>query len=141
MACFAQLDENNIVIQVISVHNNEVPNEEAGITFCKSLYGQNTIWKQGSYNTKGGIYYNPDGTFASDQSKAFRKNHPSIESTYDEVRDAFIPKKTSTNRVFDEFSCTWRPNEATKPPKESLPEGAIDWMWSDKNNGEWIPLP
>jgi len=137
MACFAQLDENNIVIQVISVHNNEVPNEEAGITFCKSLYGQNTNWKQGSYNTKCGIYHNPDGTVASDQSKAFRKNHPSMDSIYDEVRDAFIPKKASENRVFDEVTCTWRPNEATKPSKELLPEGVADWVWKDTNGGEW----
>lgn len=140
MACFAELDENNVVLRVLSIHNNEASTEEAGIQFCKSLYGQNTNWKQGSYNTKNGIYHNPDETVASDQSKAFRKNHPSIDSIYDEVRNAFIPKKASANRIFDEFSCTWKIPEATKPPKESLPEGAIDWVWSDKNNGEWIVL-
>lgn len=49
-------------------------------------------------------------------------------------------QKASLNRVFDEFSCTWKENEATKPSNESLPEGAIGWVWSDKNDGEWIVL-
>ena len=49
MAHFAQLDENNTVIQVIVVHNNELimdgqENETKGILFCKSLYGEETRW-------------------------------------------------------------------------------------------------
>ena len=50
MAHFAQLDKNNLVTQVIVVHNNEVPDEATGILFCKSLYGENTEWVQTSYN-------------------------------------------------------------------------------------------
>lgn len=49
MAHFARL-ENNTVIEVIVVHNNEVPDEVTGITFCKSLYGEDTEWVQTSYN-------------------------------------------------------------------------------------------
>ena len=55
MAHFAQLDENNVVIQVIVVHNNEllvdgVENEAQGVAFCQSLFGENTRWVQTSYN-------------------------------------------------------------------------------------------
>jgi hypothetical protein len=69
MAHFAQLDENNVVTQVIVVHNNElleskqmtinedgtvkvayVESEQKGIDFCKSLYGADTRWVQTSYN-------------------------------------------------------------------------------------------
>lgn len=69
MAHFAELDENNVVLQVIVVHNNElveskettvnpdgsvsvsvVESEQKGIDFCKSLFGQNTNWVQTSYN-------------------------------------------------------------------------------------------
>lgn len=56
MAHFAQLDENNFVINVIVVHNNVIENlpfpdsEPIGVLFCKNLYGKNTIWKQTSYN-------------------------------------------------------------------------------------------
>lgn len=69
MAHFAQLDENNVVTQVIVVHNNElvgdkqatvnndgtisvayVELEQRGIDFCKSLYGADTRWAQTSYS-------------------------------------------------------------------------------------------
>jgi len=79
MAHFAQLDENNIVTQVISV-NNEVVNhlsfpqsEPIGVEFCKSLLGQDTNWKQTSYNNK------------------FRGRFAGIGYSYDPVKDEFNP--------------------------------------------------
>ena len=63
MAHFAQLDDNNVVIQVIVVHNNELidetgaESEEQGIEFCKSLFGEDTRWVQTSYSGNfRGIY-------------------------------------------------------------------------------------
>ncbi len=55
MAHFAQLDDNNIATQVIVVANAEllldgVESEVKGISFCKSLFGEDTKWKQTSYN-------------------------------------------------------------------------------------------
>lgn len=56
MAHFAQLDENNIVQQVIVVNNDVIDNlpfpdsEPVGIEFCQSLYGNDTVWVQTSYN-------------------------------------------------------------------------------------------
>ena len=56
MAHFAQLDDNNVVINIIVVHNNELLDqdgnevEQKGIDFCKSLFGQDTEWVQTSYN-------------------------------------------------------------------------------------------
>jgi hypothetical protein len=48
MAHFAQLDENNTVIQVIVVHNNELldngtESESKGILFCQSIFGIDTV--------------------------------------------------------------------------------------------------
>lgn len=70
MAHFAKLDENNVVTEVIVVHNNElmengVESEAKGISFCKSLFGQDTRWVQTSYNgnfrgTYAGIGYTFD---------------------------------------------------------------------------------
>ena len=66
MAHFARI-ENNIVCQV-TVINNEVlenkpfPESEAiGITFCKSLYGENTEWLQTSYNNNFRVRYASPG--------------------------------------------------------------------------------
>jgi len=54
VAHFAELDENNIVTQVLVVHNNEllvdgVETEIKGIDFLESLFGHRN-WKQTSYN-------------------------------------------------------------------------------------------
>ena len=56
MAHFAQLDDNNVVIQVIVVSNDDcsdgsgTESESIGVAFCLKLLGANTNWKQTSYN-------------------------------------------------------------------------------------------
>jgi 2-polyprenyl-3-methyl-5-hydroxy-6-metoxy-1,4-benzoquinol methylase len=64
---FAQLDDANVVQQVICVSEADAPTEEAGVAFCRRLFGQNTKWKQTSYNGEFrlryagvGYYYNPE---------------------------------------------------------------------------------
>lgn len=55
MAHFARIQDNT-VREVIVVSNdvitdsNGVEQEQLGIDFCKSLYGQDTEWVQTSYN-------------------------------------------------------------------------------------------
>jgi len=104
MASFAKIGLNNKVIAVISVNNevlkdsNGVEREDLGIQFLNELYGW-PIWKQTSYNTAAGIHLN-GGT-------PFRKNHASIGATYDEDRDAFIPKKPFNSWVLNEQTCNW----------------------------------
>jgi len=88
MATFAKIGLNNKVIEVLSVHNNElkdsngVEQENIGIDFLTKLTGW-PIWKQTSYNTIGGVH-KLGGT-------PLRKNFAGIGHTYDEGRDAFIP--------------------------------------------------
>ena len=77
MAHFAELDENNVVLQVIVVHNNELmdtdgtENEAKGVQFCNSLFGHNN-WIQTSYNAN------------------MRKQFAGIGYTYDDVNDVFV---------------------------------------------------
>lgn len=108
MAHFAELDSNNIVLRVLVIDNsmlidqqgNEV--EQLGINFLKSLFGQETIWVQTSYN--GNI----------------RKNYAGIGYTYDPNRDAFIsPKPEGEGWVLDEETCKWR-----NPELEAAQEAA-----------------
>jgi hypothetical protein len=70
MAHFAELDNNNIVLRVIVIDNdvthaeNGVEQEELGIAYCKSLFGENTNWVQTSYNNNfRGIYASPGWTW------------------------------------------------------------------------------
>jgi hypothetical protein len=92
MASFAKIGLNGKVIEVLSVNNevlhdsNGVEQEAIGIDFLTKLTGW-AIWKQTSYNTHGGVHNN-GGT-------PLRKNHAGIGYTYDEDRDAFIPKNLS----------------------------------------------
>jgi len=95
MAHFAQLDENNVVLQVI-VGVDEPHDGEA-------IYAETTghVWKKTSYNTKGNQHL-LGGT-------PFRKNYAGIGYTYDPDRDAFIEPKKYSSWVLDEETCLWVP--------------------------------
>ena len=104
MASFAKIGLNNKVIEVLSVVNevihdsNGVEQESIGIDFLTKLTGY-PVWKQTSYNTIGGVHNN-GGT-------PLRKNHAGIGYTYDEDRDAFIPKKPFNSWILNEDTCLW----------------------------------
>jgi hypothetical protein len=94
MASFAKIGLNNKVIEVLSVHNNVlkdsngIEQEVNGIDFLTKLTGW-AIWKQTSYNNN------------------FRKNYAGIGYTYDEDRNAFIPKKPFNSWILNETTCQW----------------------------------
>jgi hypothetical protein len=104
MASFAKIGLNNKVIEVLSVNNevlkdsNGVEQENIGIDFLTKLTGW-AIWKQTSYNTRNGVNNN--------NGIPLRKNHAGIGYTYDEDRDAFIPKKPFNSWVLNEDTCSW----------------------------------
>lgn len=88
MAHFAELDENSIVQRVIVIsddvtYENNEEIEQRGINFCKSLYGEDTIWVQTSYNNN------------------FRKQYASIGSTYDASNDVFIEESPYESWTLD----------------------------------------
>lgn len=78
MAHFAQLDANNVVLDVIVINNaviEDLPfpeSEPLGVAFCQSLYGADTVWKQTSYNAN------------------FRGVYAGIGYTYDAATDTFV---------------------------------------------------
>ena len=95
MAHFAQLDDNNVVTQVIVVANEEllldgVESEDKGVIFCKSLFGEDTKWKQTSYN--GNI----------------RKNYAGIGYTYDATNDYFYAPQPYPSWTLD-ADAIWQP--------------------------------
>jgi len=111
MSHFAQLNENNIVVQVITAGNEyELSGEE--------LYTTQTgkVWKRTSYNTYGGVH--------TQGGIPFRKNYAGIGFTYDEVRDAFIPPKPYDSWILDESTCLW---ESPIP----YPEDGKVYTWSE----------
>jgi hypothetical protein len=125
MASFAKIGLNSKVIEVLSLHNNVlkdsngVEQEVNGIDFLTKLTGW-AIWKQTSYNTVGGVHNN-NGT-------PFRKNHAGIGYTYDEDRDAFIPKKPFNSWILNEDSCLW--NAPVAIPTTELEENEY-YSWNE----------
>jgi hypothetical protein len=105
MAYFANLNENNIVIQVIFIDNSDSPDEQTGIAYCNSVLPGN--WIQTSYN------------------KTIRKNYAGIGYLYDEEKDAFIPPKPFESWSLDEDSCLWN------PPTPRPTEG--EWLWKEES--------
>ena len=123
MASFAKIGLNNKVIEVLSVHNNElkdsngIEQEVNGIDFLTKLTGW-SIWKQTSYNTIGGVH-KLGGT-------PLRKNHAAIGYTYDEDRDAFIAPKPYPSWILNETTCQWEAPVA-------YPDDDKEYDWNEQN--------
>ena len=100
MSHFAKLDENNVVVFVTVGRQEDDGLEEELIARTGDVY------RQTSYNTRGGIHYT-DGEPSADQTKAFRKNYAGIGYTYDETLDAFIPPQPFESWVLNEDTCLW----------------------------------
>ena len=118
MAHFAKIGVGNKIIKVAVVSNNIATTEQAGVDFLNNLYGSRDVWKQTSYNTKAGVHLN-GGT-------AFRKNYAGIGYTYDQTRDAFIPKKPFNSWILNETTCQWEAPVA-------YPDGDNRYNWNETN--------
>jgi len=129
MAHFAQLDENNIVLQVLVVNNdcicdeNGQESEHLGCEFLCGLLGQDTVWKQCSYNGN------------------FRGNYPGIGFEYLPDTDVFIGKKPFPSWILNrEEGIYYAPID---PPAYNSETHYVSW---DEENLSWIvmeiePLP
>jgi len=125
MAHFAKLDENNFVVFVTAGRDEDEDRENE--LFLRT----GDVYKRTSYNTHGGVHYNPEtGLPSEDQSKAFRKNYAGIGFVYDEFRDAFIPPKPFPSWVLNEQSCLW---ESPTP----MPNDGKMYAW-DENTVSWV---
>lgn len=111
MAHFAELDENNVVLQVIVINNNELlddegqENEVKGVEFCNSLFGHNN-WIQTSYNNN------------------MRKQFAGVGYTYDDVNDVFISPQLYPSWSLDE-NYDWQPPTA-------MPDDDKKYEWNEE---------
>ena len=94
-------------------------------------------WIQTSYNTRGGVHYEPNSnTPSSDQSKALRKNYAAVGYTYDKTRDAFIPPQQFPSWTLNETTCLW-------DPPMSQPSDGKAYLWDESlyqsdNTKGWV---
>jgi hypothetical protein len=100
MAYFAKIN-NGIVEQVIAIEKDVLDT---------GLFGDPSEFVQTSYNTKGGVHYDPTtGQPSADQSKALRKNYAGIGYIYDTLRDAFYSPQPYPSWTLNEQTCYWTP--------------------------------
>ena len=120
MAHFAKLGINSKVIDVLVIDNQDITDKEGieseqlGIDFLEKLT-RYPFWVQTSYN------------------RNIRKNFASVGSTYDDVRDAFIPPQPYPSWVLDEATCLWQ-----APISEPVltDEDSLGVMWNEDKT-EW----
>lgn len=107
---------NGKVINVI------VAEEEFFDTFVDTSAGE---WIQTSYNTHGGVHYNPE-TNEPDEGMPLRKNFAGIGYTYDKEKDAFILPKPFDSWTLNETTCLWEAPVA-------YPTDGQEYRWNETN--------
>jgi hypothetical protein len=114
MAYFAELDGNNIVINVHRVHSDALDSndeENSGIAFL-------TEWSGKPFKGKKCAY---DGSI--------RKNYPGVGFFYDEQKDAFIAPKPFDSWTLNPNTCLWEP-----PVPRPIDDKIYNW---DEVNSRW----
>jgi len=114
MAHFAKLGVNGKVIAVHSLDNSKLLNadsvedETVGQQELQRIHGwPAAMWIKTSYNTRGGKYYNADGTEASDQSGALRGNYAGIGYTFNEDENIFWSKQPHASWSKNTTTASW----------------------------------
>jgi len=104
MGHYAFIDENNIVVEVIT-GKNEDEQLPTGFTSWEQYYQskrENLTCLQTSYNTYDNVHYDQNtGEPSADQTKAFRGNFSAIGGIYDATKDIFLPSKPHDSWVWD----------------------------------------
>ena len=154
MAHFAQLNSDNVVVNVLVVADEELfdarfsnnESEAKGVAFLEATFGDEvptgTYWKQTSYNTINGFH---------PEDRPLRLNMAHIGWVYDAARDAFydpvVPKGYSIDadgraqpptpppadgdHYWDEETESWLP--------QIHPEGYEFEPGATRHEGEWVP--
>jgi hypothetical protein len=119
MAHYAKV-KDGVVTQVI------VAEAEFFDTFVDNEPGE---WIQTSYNTRGGVHYNPE-TNEPDDGTPLRKNYAGIGYTYDRDKDAFIPPQPFASWTLNDTTCLW------DAPVEYPSDGQM-YTW-DEDTTSWV---
>ncbi len=110
----------------------------ADATFMNSYEDESPgTWIETSKKTRGGILYNADGTQASDQSGALRKNTATIGGNYDKWNDVFYNVQPFSSWTLNSTTFLWEP---------PITDPGDDYYWDEDayqadNSKGWILFP
>jgi len=149
MAHYAQIDKNNIVINVTVISDDFTE----AIEWLTDSFGP--TWIVTSYNTRGNVHYNPE-TGEPDDGTPVHYNYASIGYLWDSENQAFYsPIPTYPSWVLDKSTYTWVPPvpKPTDWPNAIWNEPTVCWAknpapffsWSyDVTTEKWnppLPMP
>ncbi len=125
MAHFAQLNDSNVVLAVNVIANADCldsdgnESETIGITFCKSLRGADTIWKQTSYNNN------------------IRKQFAEVGGSYDATKNKFIKVKPYASWTLNSDD-DWQSPLGATPVKENCGYTWDESAYQADNSTGWV---
>ena len=96
-------------------------------------------WIQTSYNTRGGVHYEPNShTPSSDQSKALRKNYAGLGFIYDKDKDAFYAPQPYASWTLNSTTYYWE-------PPVTYPSDGKEYIWNESayqadNTKGWVEV-
>ena len=142
MAHFAKIGMNGKVIQVLTMDNEEMKDDQGNEIEAKGqewLERHNNwpaqMWIQTSYNTSGNKHN------SGDDSKAFRGNYAGIGYEWDEDNNIFWPKKPYASWVKDTTTASWispigDAPELTTEQESQNEAGTNRWFYSWNEDGQ-----
>ena len=120
MSHFAKV-ENGIVTSIIVAEQDFINS---------GAVGNPTDWIQTSYNTRGNIHYDQDGT--PDGGIALRGNYAGIGYIYDQENDVFYPPAPYPSWILNTSSWLWEP-----PTPRPTDDKAYIWSEDTQN---WVEI-
>jgi hypothetical protein len=106
MAHYARV-VNGIVTAVIVAEQSFIDNY---VDPTPQLNKYPSQWIKTSYNTRGGVHYEPNSnTPSQDQSKALRGNYAGVGYIYDNVLDAFYAPQPYSSWTLNTQTYSWDP--------------------------------
>jgi hypothetical protein len=111
MAHWAEIDENNVVLRVLTGNNNDL--DEGYDWLIQNLGG---TWIKTSYNTRGGVHYGDDG------SPALHKNYAGIGYGFDGI--GFFAPQPYPSWTLDPETYYWM-------PPVPYPDDGKNYVWDE----------
>ena len=137
MAHFAKIDENNLVINVVTLNDSDMldsennPSETVGQNYLQTHNNwPSNLWIQTSYNTKEGKHL-LGGT-------PFRGNYAVVGGTWDSVNNIFLPEKPYSSWVKNTTEARWQSPIGDAPALTDEQLTAASYYAWDESNQNWV---
>ena len=124
MAHYANINFDNVVTNVLVV-DNSITDPKKFLSITLGLGGN---WYQTSYNTRGGIHYDPDGQ--PDGEPQLGYNYAGIGYNYDPVANAFYATQPYPSWTLDTSTYLWN-------PPVPYPSSGGPYVW-DESTLSWV---